>query len=49
MSFWNVIVAMFQNLFASAPGMFAVGGLLAVLLGWGIWELLCYFGVVGPY
>ena len=49
MSIINVLGSMFSALFGSGSGMFAIGALLAVLLGWGIWELLCYFGVVGPY
>jgi len=49
MSIINVIGSMFSSLFSSGSGMFAIGALLAVLLGWGIYELLCLIGIIPNY
>ena len=45
-SFGNVLWEMIVGLFSNPSSVFAVGALLAVLLGWGIYELVCW--IMGP-
>ena len=46
MSFWNVLVGMFENFFGSTAAMFSIFSMLGTLLGFGIYKLLAYFNVV---
>jgi len=43
MSFLTVILAAFQNLFSSPGSLFAILAMVGVVLGWGIFQIICMF------
>ena len=48
MSFLQVITGMWDTLTSNPSGMFAFIAMLAVLLGYGIWQILCATIWAGP-
>ena len=42
MSFWNVLVGMFESIFVSSAAMFSIFSVLGVLVGFGFYKLFVY-------
>ena len=45
-SFGSVLSGIFGTLFTNPASLFAILALVGVLLGYGIYQLLCYFGIL---